>query len=216
MTDEPRSRPDAREPDSPPTPNQRQRPALVYLVILFAAAFVLLLFAYLMQQRNSAEILGNLSDLRNSMGNIQSIDQLVEENQTLREEKEDLESRITELEKQVSELEGELVTSQSMEDQWRDRKDTAEGITNAFDTLNRMHALYDQGRIEECRHTLEYLDRNRSEYMGEQESVEYYLTIWVGKFISMVDNEFLETYNPLEDWLALKAAILEAEAETEE
>lgn len=211
MTDEPRSRPDATGPDT--APDRRQRSALIYLVILFAAAFVLLLFAYLMQQRNSAEILGNLSDLRNSMGNIQSIDQLVEENQTLREEKEDLERRIAELEKRVSDLEGDLAVSQSMEKHWQGRKDTAEGIAESFAQLNRLHALYDQGRIEECRHALEYLDHNRSEYMGEQESVEYYLTIWVGKFTSMVDNEFLETYNPLEDWLALKAAILEAEPE---
>ena len=79
---------------------RRKRSALVYLVILFAAAFLMLLLAYFMQQRNSAEIIGNLSDLRESMGNIQSIDQLVEENRALREENEGLKGQLAALEQE--------------------------------------------------------------------------------------------------------------------
>lgn len=76
---------------------RRQRSALIYLVILFAAAFLMLLLAYFMQQRSSAEIMGNLSELRKSMGNIDSIDQLVKENQALREEAESLKGDVAEL-----------------------------------------------------------------------------------------------------------------------
>lgn len=75
----------------------RQRSVFPYLAILFATAFLLLLFAYLMQQRDSQEIIGNLSDLRESMGSIQSIDQLVDENRALREEIERLKGEVAEL-----------------------------------------------------------------------------------------------------------------------
>lgn len=204
------------EPSSPSA--SRGRSVFPYLAVLFATAFLLLLFAYLMQQRDSEEIMGNLSDLRESMGSIQSIDQLIEENHGLRAQKENLESRITELEKQISDLEAELTVSHSMEEQWQGRKDTAEGIANAFDTLNRMRALYDQGRIAECKKKLEDMEANRTEVMIEvgQDPLEYYLGIHVGKFVGLIDNsDFLDIYNPLEDWLALKEAILEAEIEEE-
>lgn len=87
--------PEAPEHASPPP---RRRSVFVYLAVLFGTAFLLLLFAYLMQQRDSEEIMGNLSDLRQSLGSIQSIDQLVEENRALREELEGLKEQITALE----------------------------------------------------------------------------------------------------------------------
>lgn len=69
----------------------------VYLAVLFGAAFLLLLFSYLMQQRDSEEIMGNLSQLRESLGGIQSIDQLVEENRNLRDEIASLKNEVAEL-----------------------------------------------------------------------------------------------------------------------
>ena len=81
---------------SPP----RRRSVFAYLAILFGTAFLLLLFAYLMQQRDSAEIMGNLSQLRESMGSIQSIDELTEENRALREEIEGLKEQVASLEEE--------------------------------------------------------------------------------------------------------------------
>ena len=76
------------------------RSVFAYLAVLFGAAFLLLLFAYLMQQRDSAEIMGNLSQLRESMGSIQSIDELTEENRALREEIEGLKEQVASLEEE--------------------------------------------------------------------------------------------------------------------
>lgn len=87
--------------EQPSTPSPRGRSVFPYLAVLFATAFLLLLFAYLMQQRDSEEIRGNLSDLRESMGSIQSIDQLVAENQALRQE-------INGLKEQAAAMEEEL------------------------------------------------------------------------------------------------------------
>lgn len=78
------------EEKSTPTSPLGGRSVFAYLAVLFGAAFLLLLFAYLMQQRDSAEIMGNLSQLRESMGSIHSIDELTEENRALREENERL------------------------------------------------------------------------------------------------------------------------------
>ena len=90
-----------------PKSGRRQRSALIYLVILFAAAFLMLLLAYFMQQRSSEEIMGNLNDLQQSMGSIQSIDRLREENQALKDENQALQKEIDGLKEQVSALEEE-------------------------------------------------------------------------------------------------------------
>ena len=96
---------------SPP----RRRSVFAYLAILFGTAFLLLLFAYLMQQRDSQEITANLSQLRESMGSIQSIDQLVEENRQLREEKEALEAETAQLQEEQGKLNEQL---DQLHDQW--------------------------------------------------------------------------------------------------
>lgn len=99
----PRSAQDApAEQDRAPA-GGRQRSVFVYLAILFAAAFLMLLLAYFMQQRSSEEIMGNLNDLRDSMTSMRSLDDLLEENRGLREENEGLEERIAALEQETEE-----------------------------------------------------------------------------------------------------------------
>lgn len=70
--------------------NQQGR-VFTYLAILFAAAFVLLLMAYFMQQRTSEQTIGTL---KASITSIQSLDELIEENQALREENRELENAL--------------------------------------------------------------------------------------------------------------------------
>lgn len=158
MTDEPRSRPDATRPDAPPASNQRQRPALIYLVILFAAAFVLLLFAYLMQQRNSAEILGNLSELRSSMGNIQSIDQLVEENRTLREKNQALEDTVASMKETIEDLTGQVTeldaarrTQNLNLEQMADQLEAQENTLRPMDLFWQLNKAYIIEDYDVCR-----------------------------------------------------------------
>lgn len=67
-----------------------------YLTILFAAAFLLLLLSYLMQQRTNSE---TIEGLKQSVSAMQSID-------SLQKEKEGLESQVALLEEQVAHLEG--------------------------------------------------------------------------------------------------------------
>ena len=103
------------EEKSTPSSPLGGRSVFAYLAVLFGVAFLLLLFAYLMQQRDSQEITANLSQLRESMGSIQSIDQLVEENRQLREEKEALEAETAQLQEEQGKLNEQL---DQLHDQW--------------------------------------------------------------------------------------------------
>lgn len=98
---EPEETPEEQQPPSP----ARSRSVFLYLAVLFGVAFLLLLFAYLMQQRDS-------SDLRDFMGSIQSIDQLLEENRGLRAEIESLETELAGLENTRQQQSGEITALQ--------------------------------------------------------------------------------------------------------
>ena len=74
-----------------------------YLTILFAAAFLLLLLSYLMQQRTNSE---TIEGLKQSVSAMQSID-------SLQKEKEGLESQVALLEEQVAHLEGQVSALQN-------------------------------------------------------------------------------------------------------
>lgn len=92
--------PDKQENSAKP---RRSAPVFIYLAILFAAAFLMLLLAYLVQQRNSENA---IDDLRTSM--TATREELMEQNRVLQEEKEALEDKNEELEAQIRELYGEI------------------------------------------------------------------------------------------------------------
>lgn len=191
------------------------RSVFAYLAVLFGAAFLLLLFAYLMQQRDSAEIMGNLSQLRESMGSIQSIDELTEENRALREEKDSLQAKSDEMEKQIEQLEAELAGEQNEVNRWRDINSESQATIDACCKVAKLKQLYEEGKIEEARAFLDTIPE--SETVAGMDEVEYLVGNYVAKFISIEDPDFRESllpYDPLEEWRALKEALAEEE-ETE-
>ena len=68
-------------------PKRRGASVFTYLAILFAAAFLMLLLAYFIQQRNNDVAMDHLRD---SITSYQSLDQLIEKNQTLGDENKQL------------------------------------------------------------------------------------------------------------------------------
>lgn len=131
--------------EAPETPEEehaspaRRRSVFPYLAILFATAFLLLLFAYLMQQRDSEEIMGNLTDLRNSLGSIQSIDELVAENRALRNELEalkgDIENLQNSLQSAANDLADEKAARERADAEWKTAYDKYVGYTSILETL---------------------------------------------------------------------------------
>ena len=76
-------KPEETKSTPPLKPKNHGASVFTYLAILFAAAFLMLLLAYFIQQRNNDVALDHLRD---SITSYQSLDQLIEENQALDDE----------------------------------------------------------------------------------------------------------------------------------
>lgn len=121
---------------SSPTPEKNKRSSFfVYLAVLFGAAFLMLLLAYFVQQRNSETA---YSDLQNTMN--LSREELMEEIQGLEEEKAALEEEAARLQEErdslageKSELERQLQNAQSDLDEARERA----GVLTSFSILEQ-------------------------------------------------------------------------------
>ena len=81
------------------TPKQRrQQSAMRYITILFAAAFVLMLFTYLMERRQNEVLMQEnqeqIEDLQQSVSAVQSLKNLYAENDALKEQLAQLEEKV--------------------------------------------------------------------------------------------------------------------------
>ena len=129
------------EEENTPSPAETKKPRARYkntglgryLAILFAAAFLLLLLAYFMQLRTSEETLGSLKE---SITSMESLDDLVKENQKLREE-------IDLLEDTCEALEGELTSLQNDNQMLSQRYETASAdLTYSRKVFDSIYVLY--------------------------------------------------------------------------
>ena len=107
-----------------------------YLAILFAAAFLLLLLSYFMQQRVNREAIDGLTD--SSISAMQSLDNLISQKDSLEEEVADLKQRLTQLEQENNSLQstiehaGDLQTGldrqlEAMDWFWRIQREASRG-----------------------------------------------------------------------------------------
>ena len=141
--------------DKPLTPGQqkrRQKSVFQYIAILFGAAFVLLLFTFLMERRqyqllqeqNEAQI----DDLQQSVNAVQSLNSLYEENAALKEKTQDLEEQTQALQEQVDQL----------QQQAADLSEQAEKTSQAMDWFWQINEAYVRGRYTLCRQLMESLE----------------------------------------------------------
>ena len=129
-----------------------RRSALTYLAILFAAAFILLLLAFFMQQRNNRQALDQLSD---SMTAFDSIEQLIEDNETLRAQVQELEEQTAELEEQLAQAQTEL---DSLNTLTANLTLMQERLTQAMDLFWQINEAYVRGRYALCRELIEQME----------------------------------------------------------
>jgi len=109
------------ETASPPSSTAKQgAPVFVYLAILFASAFLMLLLAYFIQERNSAAQIGNLQD---ALENIQSIDEILAENQKMRTDLRSLQNSCAEITRENSSLEQHIAAISRANDSRQRTKD---------------------------------------------------------------------------------------------
>lgn len=124
--------PEKRGPDHLQREADRAKPSkkisvLSYLTILFAAAFVLLLWSFFMQQRKNEEV---ISGLKESVSAMQSIEDL-------QNEKEDLSTQVDQLQQELDEKTNELTDEQKSAEKLELQLD-------AMDWLREIQALYEK------------------------------------------------------------------------
>lgn len=115
MNDEPQKTPQTSEKPASSTPKAApaNKPVVVYIMILFIAAFLLMALSFLMHQRSNTEALGQL---QNSVTAIQEVQATQEENialqEQLREVQETLDDTVTAYDNQLKALVGDLEQKQ--------------------------------------------------------------------------------------------------------
>ena len=132
----------------PPTRETRLRSVVHYIAILFAAAFLLMLMTYLMDRRQNEEVVDSLnqsvSGLRESLSNMQSVQEIYEENQALLQKIDHLEDQLDTLERQGSAQAAEL--------------EQAEQTRQAMDWFWQIDEAYVLGRFSLCRDLIQSLE----------------------------------------------------------
>ena len=93
----------------------KKNPVLLYLVILFAAAFVLLLMSYRMQQRANQVAMENLQQTSNSA--TQSLENLITERDALSEQVDEMQTQLDDLQDQLKQTQTDNTTLQQQADE---------------------------------------------------------------------------------------------------
>ena len=142
----------------PATREKRQRSVVHYIAVLFAAAFLLMLMAYLMDQRQN-EAMNNLNQsitgLQDSITDQNSLQDIYEDNMQLIQQ-------VGQLEEQVKQLEEE---KQSLTSQLSDQ----EKASQAMDWFWQIDEAYVLGRYSLCRELIQEIqDAGLVDYLPKE------------------------------------------------
>ena len=135
-----------------------KRSVLIYLAILFAAAFILLLLSFFMQQRSNEE---TIDGLKQSVSAIQSAQEVYEENTALKEQLEQLEDQI---QAQQNEIDGLERTGALLQQE----KEDLERSTQAMDWFWQINEAYVRGRYALARQLIEQMGTELPQYLPIQ------------------------------------------------
>lgn len=175
-------------------PAQRKRTVAIYLAILFAVAFLLLLLAYFMQQRSSQTM---LSALQNSANNAQVLNEMIDENRALNDEIDRLEDSLTEAFALVEETRTQLAQAQA--------------VANASQlaALQEQNQLFDQLEAILLLEKLEYLVAT-----GQDEPARQQLDPHWGELLDQISNQHLVPGQPslTQRYQALEETLFPSEA----
>ena len=144
----------------------------VYMLILFAAAFLLLLMAFLMQHRANRETIDDLTNsMEQSITSIHSLQNLVDSNAALQEQVKELEEELKALEKTYQEeiqAHQQTVYSGIAAAEERDR---AERALDAMDWFWQVNEAYVRGRYSLCRRLIDTMEEQKLAQFLPQDSV---------------------------------------------
>ena len=118
-----------------------KKPVIVYIMILFIAAFLLMTLSFLMHQRSNSEVIGKLQD---SVSTLQEMQSLQDQNLGLREQ-------VDELEKEIEDLNDQLAQSESA-------RGDAQDQTDAMLMLYTLELQYANEAYDECKQTIQSME----------------------------------------------------------
>lgn len=146
------------EPEKKPEHSRkhRQKSVFQYITILFAAAFVLLLYTFMMERRQNDILQQQSNDKLNqlqqqSVSAVQSLDNLYQENEYLKQSMDHLETQISKLEQEKQQLEQDLAASQDTVE-WQQRS------AQALDWFWQVDEAYVLGKYTLCRTLMRHLE----------------------------------------------------------
>ena len=159
-------------PETPPKrprtspQKRRQQSALRYITILFGAAFVLLLFTFLMERRQTEALMQEnqeqIESLQQSNSAVQSLKDLYAENEALKDEIAALETEISKLETDKNTLSGHITNVELTNANQKKALD-------AMDWFWQIDEAYVRGRYALCRSLIASLDSAElTEYLPKQ------------------------------------------------
>ena len=147
------SAPSKRQRTSPR--QRRQQSALRYITILFAAAFVLMLFTFLMERRQTEALMQEnqeqIESLQQSASAVQSLKNLYAENEALKEQVAELEEKNSRLETEKNTLSGHVTNVEL------NLANAKKGL-QAMDWFWQIDEAYAKGRYALCRSLIKSLD----------------------------------------------------------
>lgn len=131
----------------PATREKRQRSVVHYIAILFAAAFVLMLLTYLLDQRQNEAVVNSLNqsltDLQTSLSDRSSLQDIYEDNLALIDQVDQLEDQVAQLQQERDSLSAQLSSQ--------------EKTAQAMDWFWQIDEAYVLGRYSLCRELIQEL-----------------------------------------------------------
>lgn len=131
----------APETEQVKTTERPKRSVAVYLTILFAVAFLLLLLAFFMQQRSNETIIGNL---QNSASTTELLNQLIDENRNLQKENDALSDQLEALGQELNGQQALYDDLKAEEESLLQQNEVLTGNSEYYEALSgAISALYD-------------------------------------------------------------------------
>lgn len=166
----------------------KSRSVVVYMAVLIAAAFCLLLLAYFMQLRTADTVEG----LHQSVNSFQTIDQLVEDNRALQEEaarlKEENAKLTGERDAALEEAQKASLDTASLNRAYREAQENIQALA----AVNQLRVLYNSGRYKEAIALLKDFPPDPYDFDLE--------TVLIRIAEDELSQESLEVYNPLDTY----------------
>ena len=152
---EKRSSGEAEETPLPQEESHSKKPVVVYIMIMFIVAFLLMALSFLMHQRSNTEALGKLQSSVSAMQEVQAVQDKVIQ---LQEELDDAKDQVDDLEKQLQEQE--------------DAAGKQRKVTDAMLALYTLQQQFSAGNYDACLATMQRMEDEDLIACLPKESVE--------------------------------------------